>query len=239
VVRTEDDVTTDATMDAVPMRTAAAAATATAPSDGYHHGDLREACISAGLRLLEEGGADAVTIRGVARLTGVSHTAPLHHFPHREALLDAIAQRGFDRMLAALAASVPDAAAPPVVQLHAYGMAYVDTAIAYPRLFDLMFGRPRDAVGETAGLLLVDLCGAAIARGDLVGSDPLRLSHLLWSAVHGLASLYVSGYLGSGFVTGETPDAHLAADHLLDDLFGALAPRPGRTPRIESQGETR
>ena len=60
-----------------------------------------------GLHLLEADGTDAVTIRGVARLTGVSHTAPLHHFPHREALLDAIAQRGFDRLLAALAASFP------------------------------------------------------------------------------------------------------------------------------------
>jgi len=210
-----------------------------APSDGYHHGDLRDACIVAGLRLLEDGGADAVTIRGVARLTGVSHTAPLHHFPHREALLDAIAQRGFDRMLAALAASVPDPAAPPVVQLRAYGMAYVDTAVAFPRLFELMFGRPRDAVGETAGLLLVDLCTAAIARGDLAGPDPLRLSHLLWSAVHGLASLYVSGYLGSGFVTGESPDAHLAASHLLDDLFGALETRAGREARNEPHGGTR
>jgi AcrR family transcriptional regulator len=210
-----------------------------APTDTYHHGDLRDACIAAGLRLLEEGGSDAVTIRGVARLTGVSHTAPLHHFPHREALLDAMAQRGFDRMLAALAASVPDPAAPPVVQLRAYGMAYVDTAVAYPRLFDLMFGRPRDAVGETAGFLLVDLCAAAIARGDLAGSDPLRLSHLLWSAVHGLVSLYVSGYLGSGFVTGETPDAHLAAIHLLDDLFGALQAQSGRTRAADTHGGTR
>ena len=217
--------------------------TRTAPaapaSDGYHHGDLRDACITAGLRLLEEGGIDAVTIRGVARITGVSHTAPLHHFAHREALLDAIAQRGFDRMLAALAASVPDPATPPVVQLRAYGLAYVDTAVASPRLFDLMFGRPRDAVGETAGLLLVDLCAAAIARGDLAGSDALRLSHLLWSAVHGLASLYVSGYLGSGFVTGEIPGAHGAAVHLLDDLFGALQARPGGPPDIHPQGGTR
>jgi AcrR family transcriptional regulator len=208
-------------------------------SAGYHHGDLRDACIAAGLSLLDEGGIEAVTIRGVARLTGVSHTAPLHHFPHREALLDAIAQRGFDRMLAALAAAVPDPATPPIVQLRAYGLAYVDTAVAAPRLFDLMFGRPRDAVGETAGLLLVDLCAAAIARGDLAGSDPLRLSHLLWSAVHGLASLYVSGYLGSGFVTGEISDAHGAAVHLLDDLFGALESRPGEDLDTHLQGGTR
>jgi AcrR family transcriptional regulator len=197
-----------------------------AQSDGYHHGDLREACIAAGFSLLEGGGIDTVTIRGVSRMTGVSHTAPLHHFPHREALLDAMAQRGFDRLLAALAASVPDPTAPPVAQLRAYGIAYVDTAVASPQLFDLMFGRPRDTIGENAGWLLVDLCAAAIERGDLVATDPDRLSHLLWSAVHGLASLYVAGYLGSGYVTGENADAHIAAVHLVDDLFGALEARP-------------
>ena len=230
---------TDTTTAPAPPRPVANTTAPAAPSDGYHHGDLREACITAGLRLLEEGGIEAVTIRGVARLTGVSHTAPLHHFPHREALLDAIAQRGFDRMLAGLAASVPDPVAPPAVQLRAYGLAYVDTAVASPRLFELMFGRPRDAVGETAGFLLVDLCAAALVRGDLAGSDPLRLSHLLWSAVHGLASLYVSGYLGSGFVTGETPDAHLAAVHLIDDLFGALEAHAGGDRHIDSKGDFR
>ena len=227
-------MTTDTAAQAAPAAPTGPGATAT---DGYHHGDLREACVTAGIRLLEEGGADAVTIRGVARITGVSHTAPLHHFPHREALLDAIAQRGFDRLLAALAASVPDPAAPPVVQLRAYGLAYVDAAVASPQLFDLMFGRPRDAIGENAGRLLVDLCAAAIERGDLAGSDPDRLSHLLWSAVHGLASLYVSGYLGSGYVTGENADAHVAAVHLVDDLFGALEARP-RPRRPRSTKET-
>jgi AcrR family transcriptional regulator len=230
---------THTTIDTAPSAPSAPSATLPAPTDGYHHGDLRKACIAAGLRLLEEGGTDAVTIRGVARLTGVSHTAPLHHFPHREALLDAIAQRGFDRLLTALAASVPDPGAPPVVQLRAYGLAYVDTAVESPQLFDLMFGRPRDAIGEDAGRLLVDLCAAAIERGDLAGTDPVRLSHLLWSAVHGLASLYVSGYLGSGFVTGESPDAHLAAVHLIDDLFGALEARTGGDRHIEPKGDFR
>lgn len=229
-------MTDSTTRDSTRRPTDPASATLT---DGYHHGDLREACIAAGLHLLEDGGADAVTIRGVARLTGVSHTAPLHHFPQREALLDAIAQRGFDRLLAALAASVPDRMSPPVAQLRAYGLAYVDAAVASPQLFDLMFGRPRDAIGETAGLLLVDLCAAAIARGEMAGSDPTRLSHLLWSAVHGLASLYVSGYLGSGYVTGESPDAHLAAVRLIDDLFGALETRPGPDRDTEPHGGTR
>jgi AcrR family transcriptional regulator len=199
--------------------------TAPTATDHYHHGDLREACIAAGLDLVETGGPDAVTVRGVARVAGVSHTAPLHHFPDREALLDAIAERGFERLLERLAASISDGSATPVIALRAYGIAYVDAAVAHPGLFELMFGAPRDTIGEGAGRRLVELCAEGITAGELMGPDPDRLALLLWATVHGLASLYVTRYLGSGFITNEPPSAHDAAEVVLDDLLTALAPR--------------
>ena len=206
--------------------------TAPAATDTYHHGDLREACIAAGLDLVEQGGPDAVTVRGVARIAGVSHTAPLHHFADRDALLDAIAERGFERLLERLQASIADRPATPVVALRAYGVAYVDAAVAHPGLFELMFGQPRDTIGEGAGRRLVELCAEAIDAGELAGPDPRQLSLILWATVHGLASLYVSRYLGSGFITAEPPSAHDAAELVLDDLLAALAPRtPARRRR--------
>jgi AcrR family transcriptional regulator len=195
-------------------------------TDTYHHGDLREACIAAGMRLLAEGGPDAVTIRGVARIAHVSHTAPLHHFTDREALLDAIAQRGFDRLLDHLGAAAAAGASSPRAQLRAYGIAYVEEAVANPGLFSLMFGRARDGIGETAGHRLVELCAGAISADELAGPDPQVLSLILWSSVHGLASLYVSRYLGQGFVTGEPADAREGTQMVLDALFDALAPSP-------------
>ena len=50
-----------------PPVSAPSGATAADGRDAYHHGDLRAACIEAGLRLVEDGGPEAVTIRGVAR----------------------------------------------------------------------------------------------------------------------------------------------------------------------------
>ncbi len=204
-------------------------------TDTYHHGDLREACIAAGLDLLAQGGPDAVTIRGVARITHVSHTAPLHHFSDREALLDAIAQRGFDRLLERLTAATAAGATGPRALLRAYGLAYVEEAVADPGLFSLMFGRARDGIGETAGHRLVELCAEAIDAGELAGPDPQLLSLVLWSTVHGLASLYVSRYLGQGFVTGEPADAAAGAALVLDTLFTALEPT---TPRRTHPKET-
>jgi len=193
-------------------------------TDGYHHGDLREACISAGLGLLADGGPDAVTIRGVARIAGVSHTAPLHHFPDRDALLDAIAQRGFDRLLERLASAAEAGSSGPRAQLRAYGLVYVEEAVGDPGLFALMFGRARDGIGEEAGHRLVELCAEAIERRELAAPDAQVLSLILWSAVHGLASLYVSRYLGQGFVTGEPADARAGTEAVLDALFAALTP---------------
>ncbi len=199
-------------------------------TDTYHHGDLREACIAAGLSLLAGGGPDAVTIRGVARIAGVSHTAPLHHFADRDALLDAISQRGFDRLLERLGAAAAAGVTGPRAQLRAYGIAYVEEAVADPGLFALMFGRARDGIGEEAGHRLVELCAEAIDADELAATDPQVLALVLWSAVHGLASLYVSRYLGQGFVTGEPADARAGAERVLDALLRSLSPHPARQP---------
>src|SRR4029453_12912774 len=61
----------------------------------YHHGDLRNALISEGRRLLEEIGARELSLRHVARSVGVSIAAPSHHFEGKEGLLAAMAAEGF------------------------------------------------------------------------------------------------------------------------------------------------
>lgn len=193
---------------------------------GYHHGDLAAACVEAGVRLVETGGPDALTIRGVARLTGVSHTAPLHHFPDRPALVAAVAERGFDLMLERLAAEIgPDAG--PRERLRAYGIAYVLHAADHPGLFSLMFGPTPHPAGEAAYLLLIQLCAEAQSAAELPGDDPFRLALLLWSTVHGLAGLFVAGHIAAGDISGQPSDPRVAATRTLDDLIGALITTQG------------
>jgi AcrR family transcriptional regulator len=77
----------------------------------YHHGDLRNALIQAGLELLAEGGVQELDLRKVARRAGVSHAAPYRHFADKQALIAAITEEGF-RLLAeqiqATLSEVPD-----------------------------------------------------------------------------------------------------------------------------------
>jgi AcrR family transcriptional regulator len=189
--------------------------------DTYHHGNLRATCVEAGVRLVEEEGPDAVTIRGVARIAGVSHTAPLHHFRDRAELLHEVAERGFDLLLERLDREIRPGSG-PLESLRTYGLEYVLHAVDHPGLFQVMFAPCDDPPGEAAYRRLIELCAAAQAARELPGQDPFRLGLLFWSTVHGLASLYGHMGLDSG-TSGQPTDARVAAERTLDDLISALS----------------
>ncbi|GAB3875102.1 TetR/AcrR family transcriptional regulator [Kibdelosporangium lantanae] len=95
----------------------------------------RERLVGHAIAVLETEGVDAVTIRRVAREAGVSHGAPLRHFPTRADLLAAVAATGFARLQAVLAAA-PGTGRDRLV---AACRSYVEFARSAPALYDLMF----------------------------------------------------------------------------------------------------
>lgn len=165
---------------------------------GYHHGDLRRALIEAAAAEIHEVGPSAISLRSIARRAGVSHAAPAHHFGDRAGLLAAVAAEGFRRMNEAmLTAAAADTGDP----LTAIGRAYVDFARANPGEFAVMF-RPEllapdpdlEAHGAAAHQRLVDAIAATPGAGH-EGEDPDVTAARLWSLVHGLATLVVTGSL--------------------------------------------
>src|SRR3954463_863897 len=64
----------------------------------YHHGNLRSELLGAAERTLRERGAAELSLRELAREVGVSHAAPRRHFRDKQALLDALAENGFERL---------------------------------------------------------------------------------------------------------------------------------------------
>ena len=129
----------------------------------YHHGDLKPAVLAAAEKLLEGEGVDALTLRAVARMVGVSHTAPKNHFGDLEGLLSELAAVGYRRFGAALTAAMDDAGADPRQRLRAMGLAYVAFARAYPNLFVLMYRSDRLDMGE-----FDEVAERAVARIDPV-----------------------------------------------------------------------
>lgn len=160
----------------------------------YHHGNLRAALLEAAERLLDERGAAALTLRDVARVAGVSHGAPYHHFASLDDLLAATAQRGFETLGGALAEAV--AVADTRERLLRVARAYVDFACAYPERFRLMFGPllghkdAHPALRESAERAFGVVLEAATAHDPAHGVD---LAIAGWSLSHGLGHLLIAG----------------------------------------------
>ncbi|HEY2216908.1 MAG TPA: TetR/AcrR family transcriptional regulator, partial [Solirubrobacteraceae bacterium] len=105
----------------------------------YHHGNLRAALLDQAERTLRERGAQELSLRELARDVGVSHGAPRRHFADRQALLDALAEAGFDRLGGELRAALGGAGEDFQSRLSAIAAAYVHFATRDAALLELMF----------------------------------------------------------------------------------------------------
>src|ERR1700756_2216463 len=81
------------------------------PQKSYHHGDLRRVLIDPALKLAEEGGPEAVSVREAARRAGVSRGAQFRNFESRGALMTAVAEEAQRRFRAEIEAALKSAPA--------------------------------------------------------------------------------------------------------------------------------
>ena len=172
----------------------------TKPDKCYHHGNLREALVVAGLDLLESAGLEALSLRGIAALAGVSHTAPKNHFDSKRALATALATEGFWKLAIALHEAV-DSAGPRRESLRQAARSYVGFALDHPALFELMFSTThcdrKDAnLAEAEGAALqtlTELAGGLDWKRNHAPFGHQRTEWMLWSYMHGYAMLALSG----------------------------------------------
>jgi AcrR family transcriptional regulator len=196
----------------------------------YHHGDLPAALLRAAGKLLEKEGLEALTLRTLARRTGVSHAAPYRHFRNRGALLAALAAEGFGR----LGQAQREAAA--AGGLRGMGEAYVRFALAHPQRFRLMFGgqlqiAKHPALREVALKTFEGLSGALAARvGDAPGARDASIA--AWALVHGLAQLLLGERIAAAARQGRSEDRFIR-DVLGTTRFaaGAASPAAGGAPQ--------
>ncbi len=165
---------------------------------GYHHGDLRTAVVAEGLRMLETGTADTVSLREVARNVGVSAPAVYRHFPDKAAFLKALAGEGMQQLARDQALAQSHAGGEGFA---ASGRAYVRFGVANPGLFRLIFasglGGEHDLGSDpegSAGWMLRENVAAMMGEG----ADPLEsrvLAYRAWALVHGLTLLILDNQI--------------------------------------------
>jgi AcrR family transcriptional regulator len=167
----------------------------------YHHGNLRAVLLEHAERLLVTAGANDLSLRELAREAGVSHGAPRRHFPDKQALLDALAEVGFERLGRELDAAMDAAEGAFAERLVTFAEAYVGFAVRHPALLHLMHAS-KDRPGglrranDDAFRAPAALIAEAQARGDIVASDPDRVAMAVLATLQGLAVLITTGMSG-------------------------------------------
>lgn len=122
---------------------AASAKRARPARDTYRHGNLRDAAVTAAFALVAAGGEEALSLRRVAEAVGVAHRSLYNHFADREALVDAVAEAGFE----ALAGKLRTAAT-----RGEFVKTYVRFVLDNPNLYRAMKSQPISVIHQKPSL---------------------------------------------------------------------------------------
>lgn len=167
---------------------------------------LHDQLLTATIDLLERSGdASKVSLRAITKAAGVSPTAFYLQFEHRDEAINAAIDRCFERFNAVIA-SAAAAESDPVDRLQAMGIAYLRFTEEQPTLYSVIFSTRRPieedcltgdgpstplAEGqvdrEQAFVALVGAVALAVPAAD--GDEPRMIATMLWSSLHGYATL--------------------------------------------------
>ena len=161
----------------------------------YHHGELRSALIEAALEILTRDGMEGLSLRVLARATGVTQAAPYSHFRDKDDLLAAVAETGFQRLALQMA---EEATGQPNVQARIERLmgTYIRFAVANKSLFQLMFSRELSVMKDYPTLAMTagksySLISATLAQRGVPAEETRFLTVSIWSLCHGLTTLIV------------------------------------------------
>ncbi len=164
----------------------------------YHHGDLRQAILEAACGYLREDNADTLSLRAIAREIGVSQTAPYRHFDSRNALFAGIATWGFRILEKRLQASLAQQAESAVDQMIEMGLVYLQFSVEHFEKYQMFFDSSLVDFDEYPDLqaassacfdLMLNLIRQGKSEGHYRDVDEEHLAAVVWSGLHGVASL--------------------------------------------------
>lgn len=191
-------------------------------SNDYHHGDLKNALIEAGLEVLSEKGEQGLSLRKVAKKVGVSHAAPYAHFADKQSLIAAISTKGYEELYNLVLETALKYPNDPVHRLVETAWTYVQYALEKPDQFKITFSGVVETensypeyveVSKKNFSLVVEGVSACQEIGSLQAGDTDLLAMHIWSSVHGFVLLLlenqISGDLLSRYSTREMLLTHL------------------------------
>ncbi|MEM9176251.1 MAG: TetR/AcrR family transcriptional regulator, partial [Myxococcota bacterium] len=203
----------------------------------YHHGNLKQALLERAAAVIAEKGLEGLSLRGLARDLGVSHAAPRRHFSDRDALIAALAQEGYRRVVATMKAGAEAAGADPVARYRALGRSYVRFAREDPVFFralnDPQVRRIRDEALRDAEDEWFETLRAGAAEAQRAGWHPE-------ATPEALVAFSFAGAMGAATLFSDASwTDRLGADDLealADEVLDLIVDRT-RTTMLEGPGE--
>ncbi|NOT78486.1 MAG: TetR/AcrR family transcriptional regulator [Bacteriovoracaceae bacterium] len=156
------------------------------------HGDLANSLVEIAVEYISKNKSTEFALRDLASKLGVSHTAAYRHFKSKNALLEHIAMKGFEKMNTYFQECLASTKSP----LEDLGRAYIQFALKFPGYYRVMFGVNFD---HNLNPELFGACqGAFDSLLNLFGKNSKTNSVkaiYAWSLVHGLVMLTLDGQL--------------------------------------------
>ena len=191
----------------------------------YHHGNLKQELILCACKLCEENGYETLSMRSIAKESGVSQTAPYRHFETKESLYASVAMEGFKKL--SKVTSIDTSQKVTKKKLIETSVNYINFGLENANTYDLMFGT---AVGDFSNYPeLLDCANATyenmrLSFAKLANDSEEIIAYkciTLWSMLHGLVGILrkvaiagidgepLKGPMTSASLIGDNLDLHL------------------------------
>lgn len=203
--------------------------------------DTRQRILESTATLLERLGLEAISLRDVCKVAGVTAPTVYHHFGDKRGLFEAVAAEGFARYLSAKRDRAR--AADPLDVLRRSWDNHIGSGLAHPSFYRLMYCTPnaeerppaREGHGILVGLLeelaessrlrLPAEQAAAMIHSAAVGTTVILLSSPEGPGTAGLADRMRDVVFGAVLHESEPPDDNAAAAKLARALLATLSVR--------------
>jgi len=171
----------------------------------YHHGNLKEEFIRIAFEFIAKEDIEKLTLKVLSDATGTSRSAIYKHFKNKDALIEILIERGFDKFDEETTPYLRDNTKALVDKFYFTGKLYVEFARKNPNLYRLLFGKKYAHIRE--GLLSIkdeDCSGFATLQnavedgqkqGILKKDESYRQAIVIWASMHGFSSLIIDGFM--------------------------------------------
>ena len=171
----------------------------------YHHGNLKEEFITIAMDFIANEDVDKLTLKVLSDATGTSRSAIYKHFKNKDALIETIIEKGFDKFDEETTLYLRDDSKALIDKFYLTGKLYVEFAMQNPNLYRLLFGKKYAHIREELLSIKDEDCSGFAAlqktvedgqkQGILKKDDSYRQAIVIWATMHGFSSLIIDGFM--------------------------------------------